>query len=72
MARRTKKELRATVATAKACRRFLSMTGFLSESENLKVAVRIWKFQDKHNIRLSEAQEYSVRFDYNDDAEDKK
>ena len=61
------KQNRETLAIAFACRRFLYLNGFLSESESDKVHERMMKYQNRMKIRrISEEQIDSVEFVYND------
>lgn len=63
-------DLRGELATVCFCVSYLRIHGFLTETERDKVYKRIDKFQDEHEIEISEAQMLSVDITYNDNAKD--
>lgn len=61
-----KEEMRENLAKSDFCRTYLHVQGFLTDAENEKVFRRIRKWQDKHKVRITEAQLLSVDMIYND------
>ena len=63
-------ENRRKLALLNLCRSFLNVNGFITEEKKEKIHNRIMKWQDKNEISISEAQLYSVDFNYNDNAKE--
>lgn len=60
--------MRENLAKSDFCRAYLHIQGFLTDAENEKVFRRIRKWQDKHEVGITEAQLLSVDMTYNDNA----
>lgn len=60
------KDKREKLAVMLFCRSYLSIAGILTEAEAEKVFTRIKKFQDQHQIEITEDQIDSVDIIYKD------
>lgn len=61
-------EMRENLAKLDFCRAYLHVQGFLTDAENEKVFQRMRKWQDKHEVGITDAQLLSVDMTYNDNA----
>lgn len=59
---------RGELATVDFCRSYLLQHGFITTAESEKIYDRIMKYQDEHEIEISEAQLLSVDITYDDNA----
>ena len=60
------KDKREKLATMMFCRSYLHIAGILTDAEEEKVLSRIKKYQDQHQIEITEEQLDSVEIIYKD------
>lgn len=66
MGKKIEQENRKKLAIANACRMYLNLNGFISETENNKIHNRLMKYRDRNEVSISNEQLCSVDFTYDD------
>ena len=64
---KSQKDRRAVITQSLAARSFLYFSDFITDAEYDKIQQRIRKYQDKHQVGISDKQVHSVNFKYTGD-----